>query len=187
MEKISLILLGIVLTSVFQFLTALVIKKSDKKLKHAEQLKLLTGEIEDLTRHCVANLVVLKSIDLDKGIPSDLHFEKMKIMDTSLIFSSDTYSFIDSKYTGYINRLKLEIRNINIEIESVIRYKKNNVVDKKILKDHLDYLFAKMNFTINNLPDRLSEFGVLDKKILERITAHKEDNQHKERIIIYIS
>lgn len=187
MDKIILILVGAVLTTAFQFLSALLTKTSDKKLKHKDQIKLLSSELEDLIRHCIANLEVLKSIDLDKGIPSDMHFEKMKVMESSILFSSDTYIHIESKYTRYIHRLKIEIRNINLEIDSVLQFKKKADFDIKTLKSYIDYLVLKMQATVNNLPNRLADLTDMDESVLERINIHKEENKNSVRRIVYES
>jgi hypothetical protein len=185
MKETLLILLGVVLTSLFQFLTAFITKRSDKRLNHSDQLKLLASEIEDLTRHCAANLHVLKAIDLGKGIPSGIHFEKMKILESSILFAPDTYSIINSKYTRHINRLKLEIRNINAEVQYVINYRKQQHIDTKVFAVYLDYLISKMEFTIDNLPARLADLIKLDHDTLARIKQYKKDDEKIVRKIIY--
>ena len=182
MEKVLLIVVGVVITTIFQFFSVLLIKYSEKKLKHKDQLKLLSGELEDLIRHCVANLSILESMKMEEGMPSNMHFEKMKIMESSILFSSDTYFLIDSKYTRYIHRLRIEIRNINLEIDSVIAYKKTEIPNKDILKKYVDYLISKMKTTINNLPNRLSELMIIDKTVLERINKQKEEAKHTRQI-----
>lgn len=185
MEKILLVLAGVVFTSAFQFLSFLLTKSSDKKLRHKDQLKLLSGELEDLIRHCIANLSVLKSMNTEEGVPSNLHFEKMKIMESSILFSADTYLMIDSKFTRYIHRLKTEIRNINLEIDSVLAYKKKEVVNPLTLKKYIDYLISKMETTINNLPGRLNELSNIEYTVLERIDEQKKENNKTIRMIIY--
>lgn len=184
-EKIILVFLGVFITTIFQLLSIYLTKKSDKSLKHTEQLKLLTSELEDLIRHCIANLQVLRSIEIEKGIPSMLHFEKLKVMESSLLFSQDTFVFINSKYTRYINRLKLEIRNINLEIDYVIKYSQNDNFNLEIFKQYVDYLIFKMDVTVTNLPDRLSELMKIEKETLNRILEHKDENEKKSRLIIY--
>lgn len=185
-EKIILILLGVALTTIIQFLSTLITNKTDKKLKHTDQLKLLSSELEDLTRHCIANLNVLKSIDLSKGIPSSLHFEKMKVMETSILFSENTYTFISSKHTRYINRIKLEIRNINLEIDYLIKYTNSNKFSKDRLKQYIDYLTTKMEVTSNNLPYRLSELTSDGENFLKIIKKNNKDiKKETSKVIIY--
>tara|TARA_R110002049_G_scaffold295535_3_gene482965 strand:- start:4218 stop:4784 length:567 start_codon:yes stop_codon:yes gene_type:complete len=184
-EKIILILIGVAITTVIQFLSAFLTKKADKKLKHTDQLKLLSSELEDLIRHCIANLNVLKSINLNKGIPSNLHFEKMKVMETSILFSPDTYSFISSNHTRYINRIKLEIRNINLEIDYIIKYKQSSNFTVVNFQQYIDYLISKMEVTIKNLPYRLSELTNNKDTFLKIIKSTKSNNKKIAKDIIY--
>ena len=107
MDPVLLVLATVVITTAGQFVTALITRSSERKLKHKDQLKLLLGELEDLIRHCIANLAVLESMKIEEGVPSSMHFEKMKVMESSILFASDTYLFIDTKYTRYIHRLKM--------------------------------------------------------------------------------
>ncbi len=185
LEKIIFILVGVVVTTAFQFISTLLTKTSDKTLKHKGQLKLLLSELEDLIRHCIANLQVLRSMDLEKGIPSDLHFEKMKVMESSVLFSADTFLIINSQYTRYVNRIKLEIRNINLEIDYLLTYKRKANFELPILEKYIGYLVSKMEITINNLPQRLAELTDIDETVLERIKNHKEENEKTARTIIY--
>ncbi|MGY6521499.1 MAG: hypothetical protein ACXIUD_07215 [Mongoliitalea sp.] len=176
-EKILLVFLGILISSVFQLISSYVTKKTDKSLKHTEQLKLLTSELEDLIRHCIANLEVLQAIDFEKGVPSMLHFEKMKVMESSLIFSQETFNVIDSKFTRHINRLKLEIRNINIEIDHLIKYRQSDGFQLPIFKEYFEYILQKTNFIKDNLPKRLGELIKVDDQILKRIEQYKHESR----------
>lgn len=174
-EKILLVFIGILISTAFQLISNYVTKKSDKSIKHTEQLKLLASELEDLIRHCIANSDVLKSIDFNNGIPSMLHFEKMKVMESSLIFSQETFNVIDSKFTRHINRLKLEVRNINIEIDYLIKYRQSNNFQLLIFKEYFEYILQKTNFIKDNLPKRLGELIKVDDQILERIETYKHE------------
>lgn len=184
-EKVVLILAGVLLTTLFQFVSSLLTRRSDKSLKHKDQLKLLSSELEDLTRHCIANLQVLKSFDLSKGIPSSLHLQKMKIMESSILFSPDTFQIISSDYTRFINRLRLEIRNINLEIDYLLNYKQRQDFKPEVFQQYTDYLVSKMETTITMLPERLRDLTVVNEAIVDRIKAHKEENAKTLRKIIY--
>lgn len=185
MEQFLLILAGVVITSLFQYFSLRLTKSSDKKLQHKDQLKLLSGELEDLIRHCIANRAVLNSIELNLGMPSDMHFQKLKIMESSLLFSPETYQLIDSKYTRYIHRIKMEIRNINVEIDAVIVFKSKPNPDIEILQQYIDYLVIKMQSTIDQLPKRLNEETIIDAAVLDRINQCKSVVETEKRKIIY--
>lgn len=184
-KGIVLILIGAGITSALQFLNTVLTKKSERNLKHSDHLKLLASEIEDLTRHCIVSHQVLNAMDLEKGRPSGFHFEKMKIMESSILFSADTFLFIDSKYTRHLNRLKLEIRNINIEIDYVLKYQQKPNIDIQKLKEYIDYLNSKMEFSIDNLPRRLSELINIDRTFRNRIKVYKEESEGRPKTIIY--
>ncbi|UJP64896.1 hypothetical protein [Mongoliitalea daihaiensis] len=182
-EKILLVFLGIFISTVFQLISSYFTKKTDKSLKHTEQLKLLTSELEDLIRHCIANQEVLHAINFEKGVPSMLHFEKMKVMESSLIFSQETFNVIDSKFTRHINRLKLEIRNINLEIDYVIKYRQGDDFQLPVFKEYFEYLLLKTNTIVKNLPSRLGELIKVDDQILKRIEQYRHESRVKT--IIY--
>ena len=107
----------------------------------------------------------------------------MKIMESSLIFSQETFNVIDSKFTRHINRLKLEIRNINIEIDYVIKYRQSTDFQLPVFKEYFEYLLLKTNTIVNNLPSRLAELIKVDDQILERIEQYKHESRVKT--IIY--
>jgi hypothetical protein len=87
---------------------------------HARQIReiaLLRGELRDIQRHCEANIEILDNVDLAKGVPLRVHFDKMMIYESSIIFSEDTYRSIHERYSEEIYRLKTMIRNMNLEID----------------------------------------------------------------------
>ncbi|WP_113653858.1 hypothetical protein [Pedobacter namyangjuensis] len=183
------VILTAIATSAGQYAVVFWIRKKEKKLKHKRQLKLLISEIEDLMRHCYINLAILKIIDLEKGKPSDLHFEKMKIItDSSILFSTDTFTFISSKYTKHINRLRLNIRNINLEIDKILSYIHKDDFDSKKLGDYINYLIKKFELSLDrNLPERIATLkkAKIDVVKKEAKDIHEKDLESVVNIILY--
>jgi hypothetical protein len=157
----------------------------NKGLSHKQRFELIVMELSDLLRHCVANLAVLKSINFEKGIPSIMHFEKMKIPDSAIILSKDSLLIIDKKYTGNISKLKLEIRNINIEIDGLLKYRQKEKFDLNFFKDYIDYLIQKHQITIEiNLPNAFRSLIKEDNKVLE-IIANADKSREITKSILY--
>lgn len=80
--------------------------------------------MEDLLRHFKANLAVYDMIELDKGKPSSVYFSKCKIDETCLVFNVDTYKSIKPAYLPMFNRLRLNYRNGNLEMDAICEYLK---------------------------------------------------------------
>lgn len=192
-RNITTIVIAIIFTAIAtsagQYASVFWIRKKEKKLKHKRQLKLLISEMEDLMRHCHINLAILKFIDLEKGKPSDLHFEKMRIVtDSSILFSNDTFAFIKSKYTNHINRLRLNIRNINLEIDKIIQTLHQSNYDAELLRHYIDYLMKKFEISVDkNLPDRLATLkGVKIETIkAEAKQQNDKDLENVVHVIVY--
>lgn len=105
--------LAIITQVVSQWLT----KRVETSARQKKEIALLKGEISDIWRHCTANLEIVENIDLERGAPLRIHLEKMKVYESSIIFSENTYRAIHERYAQEIFRLRLMIRNINLEIE----------------------------------------------------------------------
>ncbi|RZK53844.1 MAG: hypothetical protein EOO87_11930, partial [Pedobacter sp.] len=103
----------------------------------------------------------------------------MKIVtDSSILFSTDTYAFISSKYTKHINRLRLNIRNINLEIDKIINYMRQDNFESKKLGDYIDYLIKKFELSIGkNLPERLV---ILKRTKIDVIIAEAKEIHEKD-------
>lgn len=152
MEAVLYSSLGSLLTIIFQFLVARFDRKSDRQITERDKLELLVGELADLARHFTANKEVLRCIDIKKGNPSNQHFTKLKVIDTALILSPTTFLSINPYYSIYLNKIKLEIRNINLDIDEAILYKASSTMQLPQLAKHITYLKEKMENAVLNLP-----------------------------------
>ncbi len=159
-------------TAVLGILIGIFIKpRVDFYLSSRRELRLLISEFEDMIRHINANIEVLDQIDLSMGIPAIIHLEKMKIPESSIIFSSDTYRNIYNKHSRLIYELRLIVRNINIEIDStVFLLQKEETYNKKvrIAYEYLKYIEFKMNYAASKIH---SEKEKLLKKRLKNNTS----------------
>lgn len=143
----------------------------DFYLSSRRDLRLLISEFEDMIRHIKANIEVLNQIDLKKGIPAIMHLEKMKIPESSIIFSSDTYRNIHNKHSRLIYELRLIVRNINIEIDSTVFFLQKEETSRKkvrITYAYLEYFKFKMNYAASKID---SEKEKLHKKRMKNNTS----------------
>ncbi|WP_298534961.1 hypothetical protein [uncultured Algibacter sp.] len=115
------------------------------KRKKGNELKLLNSEIEDIQRHCKANIKVLDIISFDNGkLPSSMHFKKLKVYESSILFSPEMYRSIKVKIAKDLYRFKTEIRNVNIEIDTLLDYLNNNhKIEIAVVEEYIEYIKGK--------------------------------------------
>lgn len=151
MDHKAYVIVGIIVG----YLLRLLYQRYTKKLNSKDQFALLTSELSDLQRHCSANLKVLNEMKLSEGIPSRIHFEKLKIMESTILFSPKVYINISSKHISKIHRTRLEVRNINIEVDYVLSLLKSKTISKKLLTEYIDYLKGKNEHVVMKIKMRL--------------------------------
>lgn len=86
------------------------------------EYKYLVCELEDIVRHLGANITVLEAIAKDGKIPAPMHINKLKIPETSAIFSIETLKLADFRYSSRLYDLRLKLRNLNIEIDDLLAF-----------------------------------------------------------------
>lgn len=116
-----------------------------------KEQRLLIAELTDIKRHFFANLEILNNIDLNCGIPSSIHFIKMRVNETSLILSPETFRNIHSDYSMLIYRLRTIIVNSNIELDGIVNYIKKDQVDISVLQRYISYIKDKMAYVTSRL------------------------------------
>lgn len=157
----------------FRLVYMIVVKNST----NANELQLLFGEIKDIKRHCNANLEVLNKIDLSKGIPSQMHFKKMKVSYYSIICSTETFKAMKPVHANLIYDLKLIIRNIDIEIDTIIQYLTDPHYNSKTMLKYILYLKQKFEY----VQDRLT---FIEDEIVK--SEHKEyAGKKRSKYIVY--
>lgn len=122
----------------------------------SQEKKALKGELEDLIRHMDANRKVLDTMDFDKGMPLNMHFRKLSIPDTIILFSDDAFRHLPPKWQQNVFQLRLMIRNFNLEIEEALDAAKNNEVET--LRDLSRYIMAKTDTIKTRITDLLKAF-----------------------------
>lgn len=165
--------IGGAITFFFQLVSIRVIKNST----NTNELQLLFGEIKDIKRHCNANLEVLDKIDLSKGIPSQMHFKKMKVSYYSIVCSTETFKAIKPVHANLIYDLKLILRNVDIEIDTVVQYLADHRYDSKIMLRYIFYLKQKFEY----VQDRLT---FIENEIMK--SEHEEyKGKKRSKYIVY--
>ncbi len=71
----------------------------------------------------------------------------MTIPDDSIIFSAQTFRAIKPNYAKLIYRIKLLIRNYNIDVQEVIEYIISGDCEIEILQQYNQYIIEKNMFT----------------------------------------
>ena len=107
---------------------------------------LIYSELKDLYRHLNFNKAVLEDIDLKKGIPVELHFKKLKIFKKAILFSSESNRNIRRKKARHLYRFKTELRNYNIEVDSLIECAKGKNQKKNEISKYLNLLISKTDY-----------------------------------------
>lgn len=144
-------LIGGVIGGTISFFFRIAHMKYLKNSNNTNELQLLFGEMKDIKRHCNANLEVLNKIDLSKGIPSQMHFKKMKVSYYSIICSTETFKAIKPVHANLIYDLKLIIRNIDIEIDTIIQYLADPHYNIKTMLKYILYLKHKFEYVQDRL------------------------------------
>ncbi len=98
----------------------------------------LKGILEDLLRNFKTTEAISRRIDLDKGIPSGIHFSKFKLDDVCLVFDPEICKNVKRKYLPMFNRLRLKYRNNNIEMDAVCDYLRREDFDREVMKGYLE-------------------------------------------------
>lgn len=139
------------------FVTTWVKGKIEKQISHNNERKLLSEELQDVVGHLSNNIKIFNNIDLKFGVPSIHHYKKMIIPVDSIIFSSQTFRTINPKYSKLIYRIRLVIRNYNIDIEAIIEYINKGNCDIEILKQYNRYVIDKNKFTLVRLDQMVTD------------------------------
>lgn len=90
----------------------------------------LLKELDDIHRHLGANLKVMGYIEEDGQVPAPMHINKLKIPESSAIFSIETLKLADFKYSSRLYDLRLKLRNLNLEIDDILVFSDPKYVAK---------------------------------------------------------
>jgi len=142
---------GAITGVVIAVISSIIIEFVKAKVKKRKEYTLILNEIKDLGRHFSKNVNILNQMDLSKGIPMNMHFEKLKVFEQSLIFSQDTYRTSDKKIQKHIYRFKLELRNIHIEIDDLLAYLKSGNVNEEVVEQFVGYIKMKNEYILKRI------------------------------------
>jgi hypothetical protein len=120
-------------------LTAWVRPVIQRSLQQKNELEYLIQELKDIKRHLGENEKVLNHVIEFGKFPATLHLHKLKIPETSAIFSIDTLKLSQFRFSSRLYEIRLKFRNMNIEIDDCVNhcnydYKYSDFLD--IIKYH---------------------------------------------------
>ena len=78
--------------------------------------------MEAIIQHCDANLELLRSMDVEKGLPARMHFDKMTMFETGMIFENSIGVNTPTFLRIYFIQIRVVIRNIDLELLDIIAY-----------------------------------------------------------------
>lgn len=141
--------------------------KERKRLKVAdseEMLAFFRAECYDLVRHYEANLKILLKIDTESGKPSKMHLEKMKVgNNTALLFNENTKK-INIGHTGTLHRIRLVIRNIDIEINCILDFLDSPQYNSDTMNEYLEYVINKHYYAVARVQHEAKYLGMYGRK-----------------------
>jgi len=149
-----------------------------RRLDRSRSKKIIVDEIEDIIRHCQANFEILANMNCSHGTPARMHFDKMIMFETALIFDNNLARDLPLDLRRRTIWIRLVVRNLNKEIQDTISY----CYGKKLrssneLKIRVLYMKDKFEYAQERLMVDLLE--------LEDVRVTKRPSRSKE--IIYIS
>ena len=93
-----------------------------RHLQKRNETQYLLQELRDIKRHLGQNIRVMDRIIGAAYFPAPMHIQKLKIPETSAIFSIDTLKLADFKNSSRLYELRLKFRNLNLEIDDCLKY-----------------------------------------------------------------
>lgn len=168
-------LLAFLSTSVAKWVEMLM----QRRMRIGIERKLVMAELMDIRRHCLSNLDALTRIDLELGVPSVIHFRKLKIIESSVLFSSETFRNINTAHSPLIYRLRIVVNNLNVEADAIIEYLSAGKIDQVVLQGYLNYIQEKLAYTNDRLTYELENMG--------RRTKPKYQGFKRPKYIVYAS
>ena len=150
-----------------------------RRIRMVTEQKLVFSELKDVRRHCLSNLDALNRMDLDHGIPSAIHFHKIKILESSILFSPETFRNINVRHSLLIYRLRIVVNNINIDADSIISYLNKDNINKNVLKAYIDYMKEKLAYASDRLQYELDHINSKEKP--------KYEGNKRPKYIVYDS
>lgn len=117
-------------------LLGLVVYRAQKRVLSIQIVKRVSSELEEIYRHLGENINVINSIDLSKGVPSQLHIRKLEIAQYSLLSDEETLRNLDKDDNKLIFQMMVKVRNYNINVEIVNEYVKSEKHKLEIFQNH---------------------------------------------------
>lgn len=118
-------------------LLGLIVYRAQKRVMLYQIVNRISGELSEIYRHLGENMNVIESINLNKGIPSQLHIRKLAITKYSSLSDEETLRNLDKKHNKFVFPMTVMVRNYNINVEVINEYLQSSSLKKSILKKHL--------------------------------------------------
>ncbi len=153
---------------------------------------LILAEMEYMPIHYGKNLEVIKRLSMSESIsPSLFYLKRLKVYESSIIFSEDTYRKIHNRNLARdIYYLKTHIRNRNVEVDSFCEFVSQNMgknsMHKALIYDHyISLLLTNHQFMAtecDNIYNRHRKFKMSKKEKVIEASNKKQDENFKEII-----
>lgn len=152
----------------------------ERRLRERFEKAAFQGELVDIYRHLCANKAILDAIEWEHGLPLDMHFKKLCIPENTLLFSDETFRNLPQLWLQKIYELRLLMRNINIEVEELLRSsRRSNVKQTQAL---VSYISVKLTQVMGSLSNAHLEF------FNQRVPINRNEQSMKTpRLILYKS
>lgn len=122
-------------------------------------------EVEDIIRHCEANIVVIDDIDCMKGLPAKMHYEKMRMYFTGMLFDNNISRELPHQVRERIVNVRLIVRNLDETVKDIIdRFYVQGCRNFEELSQRNSFMKQKFIHSIDRLGFELSKLAGRRKK-----------------------
>lgn len=177
---------GIFLTAMLAFVSVVVSRRIVLRMERQAAVQaekaLIRQELTDIHRHLYQSSYVLGTLKTmyEKGTvprgkrPMLLTFQKLKLPDDTLIFTSDSFRQLPAQVIGELHQVRLRLRNINLTADHLGAYCWSERFEEDVMQQHLGTFAAYMDFVADDkvAPCVVALFGT---KPVDRTTEEKKD------------
>lgn len=172
--------------------------------KEYAKKKLYFNEFDELLRHLIANLRVMVEVRrnlTESKTPNYIHFENLKWVNTSALFSEENIVLLKNENIDDFLRVKINIRNMNNSAQWLKENFQSKMLPNKELLDMLDWEITRMlAYYINFLYMKEHDFSfpnmrqVMDfssrfvvNKILRSIFLKESEKEKIRKVTYYLN
>ncbi|MBK8498468.1 MAG: hypothetical protein IPL52_06520 [Flavobacteriales bacterium] len=184
---------GIFLTAMLAFVSVLVSRRIVLRMERQAAVQaekaLIRQELTDVHRHLYQSSYVLgtlKEMYETSAVPTGkrpmlLTFQKLKLPDDTLIFTSDSFRQLPAQVISELHQVRLRLRNINLTADHLGAYCWSERYEQDVMKQHLDTFASYMVFVADKkvAPCVVALFGT---KPVDRTAENMKD---KSRDLVF--